>query len=305
MTPKYESFITDDGYLIEEDNYLETQTVAEGGDPQFELECLPEGKPGVMHDLITVKKISDDLLLKEGVPDESPDNIISVSETIRIWLQDAWDAISSDTGYNAKGKYYSDYIDVESFARMFLIQEYVKSYDCRSGSIFYHRDGMTDSDKLIAGPIWDLDNSLGANQKHKYQESVADRRSGEGAFLTEVPEYEIAIYLTLWKHEDFRNEVIRQYNLHQSAFDDLPAVVLQMISEIESSAEMNFGKVDEITDYNLHRYTEDTVHEPGTKYEQHMFATNDFRSDWADYSANLVTYVKARSLWFRDTYSYD
>ena len=303
ITPKYDSFVAADGYLIEEDNYLERLTVAEGGDPQFELEGMTGGGSAVSHyNLITVKKIGAELLMRDGAVDDSPENLTAVSDDIRIWLQDAWDAVRSDTGFNDKGGYYSDYIDLESFAKLFLLQEYVKNFDVCAGSLFFHRDGMTDADKLIAGPLWDLDNSLGSTLNNPDLGPAGDRRSGSGAFITEMTEYKTSVYKTLWKHEDFREEVVRQYNENRAAFDSLPDVVDSMAGEIEDSARMNFQKVN-MVDYNLQRYRKAVTLELGTEYEQHMLATKDFRNDWPRYVANLKTYVTARSLWFRNTYA--
>jgi hypothetical protein len=41
VTPKSDSFVTKNGFLIEQDNYMES-AVAEGGDPQFQLDGLKE-----------------------------------------------------------------------------------------------------------------------------------------------------------------------------------------------------------------------------------------------------------------------
>lgn len=159
VTPKTDSFVSKNGFMIEQDNYKE-DAVASGGDPQFTLTGLKEAttSDASHYNRITVKKMGDNLLLKDGVVDESAENMTHVAnDVIRPWLQDALNAILSETGYNDKGKHYSDYIDVESFAKMYLVHEYIKSYDVCAGSILFHRDGMTDADKLIAGPAWDID----------------------------------------------------------------------------------------------------------------------------------------------------
>ena len=301
ITPKYDSFVTDDGFMIEEDNYKEPE-VAEGGDPQFALEGL-NGHGSSDYNLITVKKMGNNLLLKDGVVDESPENLKAVAGTIQTWLQDAWDAIRSGTGYNSKGKYYTDYIDIESFAKMYLMHEYVKSYDVCAGSILFHRDGQTDADKLIAGPIWDLDNAMGSVQNNSNLGSVGDRRSGSGDFIPQIYEYKTSIFKTLYtKHEDFRAAVNYQYNKYHAAFDSLEADVDDMIGQIEDSAKMNHKKVIDITRYNLHIYSRKTTLEQGTDYEQKMLATTNSKTDWPNYAANLKTYIRARSLWFRNNY---
>ncbi|MBQ3708516.1 MAG: CotH kinase family protein [Clostridia bacterium] len=309
ITPKYDSFVAKNGYLIENDNYRETLSVAEGGDPQFELEGLEAGGYHIdsststdsKFNAITIKKIGDNLLMKDGVIDESPENVEAVAASIQAWLQDAWNAIKSDDGYNSKGKYYTEYIDIESFAKMYLLQDYVKSYDVCAGSIFFHRDGNMNSDKLIAGPLWDLDNAMGSTQSNNSLGSVGDRRSGEGAFMTEIVEYKTSIYKTLYKHQDFKNEVRRQYNIYSDTFNRLEGVLADMISDIRDSAKMNHIKVNDISGYNLHKYSRATQLGSGV-YLQNMLATTDSKTDWDAYAANLKTYVHTRTLWFADNY---
>ncbi|MBO4831760.1 MAG: CotH kinase family protein [Oscillospiraceae bacterium] len=310
VTPKTDSFVTKNGFMIEQDNYQEP-SVAQGGDPQFSL----EGLNGASNDwstsrynLITVKKIGDNLLKNEaGEVDDSPENTEAVAlNTIKPWLQDAWDAIRAADGYNSKGKYYTDYIDMESFAKMYLMHEYVKSYDVCAGSILYHRDGNTDADKLIAGPLWDLDNAMGATLQNTRlgladNRRDGDRRSGEGDFIANITEYKTSVYKTLSRHEDFMAEVYRQYNLHRAAFDSIAGDTSRMISDISASATMNHIKVDELWN-NDHKYSSPATLGSGV-YTQNYLATTDSRTDWPNYAANLITFITTRSLWFANNYS--
>jgi len=309
VTPKTDSFVTDDGFMIEQDNYLE-DSVAEGGDPQFKLTGLNESSGwSSAYNRITVKKMGDNLLMNDGVVDESPENMEAAAARIQAWLQDAWDAIRSDDGYNSKGKYYTDYIDIKSFAKMYLMHEYVKSYDVCAGSILFHRDGQTDADKLIAGPLWDLDNAMGS----VYQNSSlgkaddrrnGDRRSGQGAFIPNITEYKTSIYKTISKHADFMEEVYLQYNKHRSAFDGLETDVAGMIGTIEASAMMNHNKVNDLgtgSGRNNHYYRTNTTLGSG-QYQQVYQATTNSKTDWGNYAANLKTYIHTRSLWFSNTY---
>ncbi len=326
ITPKYDAFVPDDGFLVEEDNYKEAIPVGEGGDPQFELDGL-SGLVGLAQysnnsdwNVITVKKMGKTLLAKYDVLNEGdPEKMEAAADEIRIWLQQAWDAVRSDDGYNAEtGKYHTEYIDIESFAKMYLMLEYAKSYDVCAGSIFFHRDGQKDEDRLIAGPLWDLDNAMGSVQKNTRMETGTsiDRRSGKGAFLTEINTdtegYKTSVFRTLYdKHQDFRDEVVRQYNRYRAAFDELEAVAGRFMSDdgahaedsIAASARMNHIKVVDITDYNLHQCSRRTVlEEDDAVYRQVMLATADSASDWDCYAANLKTFIHARSLWFRSCY---
>ncbi len=132
---------------------------------------------------------------------------------------------------------------------------------------------------------------------------TGDRRSGEGEFISLVEENKTSVYKTLGRHADFMEEVYRQYEICRASFDELPAVTERMTAEIERSAMMNHCKVKDIqgTYKNLHKYSEETVLGSG-KYRQVYLATVDSETDWANYAANLKTYVTARSLWFSDRF---
>lgn len=77
---------------------------------------------------------------------------------ISTYWQEFEDALYSETGYNSQNKTISDYIDLESFAKAYLIQEWSANFDAGMSSTFLHKDV---DGKLIAGPIWDFNEALG------------------------------------------------------------------------------------------------------------------------------------------------
>ena len=320
ITPKTDSFVSKNGYMIEQDNYLEN-AVANGGDPQFNFCKAPDKINGwressgwtSAYNRITVKKIGDNLLKVDGVVDESPANLeAAANDTIKPWLKEAFEAILNNNGYNSKGAYYTDYIDIESFAEMYLMHEYVKSYDVCAGSILFHREGTSDADKLIAGPMWDLDNALGSTCRNDKLDKAddqrnGDRRSAQGDFIPLIdPDtiYKTSIYAELSQHEDFMREVKKQYNKHKSAFDNIANDTQQMINDIEASAKMNHIKVQDLTGtyVNVHKYAAAKTFGTGTQYAQSYKATTNSKTDWSNYADNLKTYITVRSLWFANNY---
>ncbi len=329
VTPKTDSFITDDGYLLEQDNYLEG--IENGGDPQFQLTGMNEVTGNTWwtsrYNRITVKDIGDNLLMVNGVVDETPENLNAVAQgTIKPWLQEAWDAIRStggtNSGTNTAGNPYTYYIDLESFAKMYLMHEYVKSYDVCAGSILYHRDGNTAAYKLIAGPLWDLDNALGSVYRNTYlgdadngsNTSADDRRSGYGDFISRIKEpiYKTSVYKTLRDCPGFMDEVYRQYNIHYADFQALEGYVDQMIIDIGDSARMNHIKVTDLgtsggTGNNHSFGSNTTLNPPNTsdRYKQVYLKTRNSTAplnNWDAYASNLQTFVHTRSLWFADNY---
>jgi hypothetical protein len=84
-------------------------------------------------------------------------------EYIAALFADMEEAIYSDTGYNKKGKHYSEYIDIESFAGVYTVQELMKNWDAYTSSVFFYKDADKNGEqaKIFCGPLWDLDNTLG------------------------------------------------------------------------------------------------------------------------------------------------
>ena len=83
-------------------------------------------------------------------------------EYIRSFVQDAEDAIYSETGCNAKGKHYSDYIDVDSLILAYLAQEISMNVDGTFTSFYLWKDSDKKGDgKLHFGPAWDFDLAYG------------------------------------------------------------------------------------------------------------------------------------------------
>ena len=89
-------------------------------------------------------------------------------EYIATLFADMEEAIMSDSGYNSKGKHYSEYIDIDSFASAYIMQELGRNFDAGSSSLYFYKDvdvnGVTS--KIYKGPLWDCDNTLGNIHKN-------------------------------------------------------------------------------------------------------------------------------------------
>ena len=59
------------------------------------------------------------------------------------------------TGYNEDtGKYFYDYVDMDSLVKVFLLQELSLNCDGFISSVYFYKDA---DGKMFAGPIWDQD----------------------------------------------------------------------------------------------------------------------------------------------------
>ena len=72
-------------------------------------------------------------------------------------------ALYSETGYNDEGVYYTEYCDLESLVKVYVVEEITKNWDAYIGSIFFYKDvdKNGETSKIYAGPVWDFDNTWG------------------------------------------------------------------------------------------------------------------------------------------------
>ncbi len=78
------------------------------------------------------------------------------------------EAIMSPTGYNRLGKHYSEYADVDSFVYAYIVAEFSRNYDAGSSSMYFYKDADKNGElsKIVKGPLWDCDNTIGNIHKN-------------------------------------------------------------------------------------------------------------------------------------------
>lgn len=122
-----------------------------------------------------------------------------------LWQQ-AEDAILSPDGKNALGRHYSDYLDMDSFVKMYIVQEFCKNVDSAMSSFYIYKEKGEDT-KFVASPIWDFDFALGHGvKKLGMSTSAVDKWFANCNYYPEDKyQKEIGtIYTYLWKQADFR-----------------------------------------------------------------------------------------------------
>lgn len=102
---------------------------------------------------------------------------------------------------------YKDYIDLDSFAKQFLIDKIVLEPDAMQMSAFYYKD--RNSDILKAGPLWDYDRAFGT--------ALPDYTAAIEAY----PDSMNAWYMPLYEDEEFFNKMMSYYEQLLPFFEDL------------------------------------------------------------------------------------
>ena len=128
-----------------------------------------------------------------------------------IYVQQFEDALYSATGYNSLGKHYSEYLDIESLAKTYLLSCFTGQNDFLDCSDYlnleptYDEGGKITGGKLKGGPAWDYDVSNYATDR-LYADKVSTNVNGNQAWISQ-----------LLKHGDFTDAL---YKLKTGAFAD-------------------------------------------------------------------------------------
>lgn len=166
---------------------------------------------------------------------------------IRNFVQEMEDAVYSETGYNAQGRHYSEYLDVDSVLLGWLVQEITENIDGAATSFYFYKDSdKTGDGRLHYGPVWDFDLAY-----MNFRNVMTDEAGGKHYSMN--PETLFALYrhssgeregllMKLWARDDL---ALRASVLYEERFDgfltELTAggTLAEMSAALTHSAEMN------------------------------------------------------------------
>ncbi len=162
--------------------------------------------------------------LKEAVDEDNPQAALSNFESKAAAFGNYLFNTDSSRITLAKLK---QYIDVESFAKWYLVNEYLSNVESYSTSWYWYCDGA--SDVLHLGPLWDFDTSQGINTTWNSSTVLFGKTYNR-------------IFRKLMSSPAFAGYVKQVYNQYRSAFSSLPSVISGLGSEISGAAENNYTK---------------------------------------------------------------
>ena len=277
MTPKKDLNVKDKGFMIDNDHIPADVD-------QFKIDGMHDML--LKHNRINIEEIGDDLV-EAGYGQAE----------IEAYVNEAFAAL---TKYDTED--YQNYFDIDSFAKLFLMVEVAKTYDCYAGNFLMRRDGIKPENKLIAGPAWDYDIAFGRTL-HKFlvwqTEPMQLNAEGwfndsVGALIVDEP---VSILQELGKHASFMREVARVYNENLALFEDLAANVDVQREAIRASALMNNVR------WGTHSLSADYLIAPNTmsllgtgKYALHYEVT----LTWDNYVNNVKEFCTKRVMWLTD-----
>ncbi len=170
------------------------------------------------------------------------------AQYIAALVNDFHSAVLQKDGISRKtGKYYAEYIDMDSFAKKIIVEEFTANFDVRAGSQFMYKDADSVDSRLYAGPGWDYDLTFGNKDdglRNPLKQDYVFRRSSDKVFL----------YHWLLTHGDFVSATRKLYDEvflpaaevlagRRKAPEGSPLRSVEAYqAQIEESAAMNFTR---------------------------------------------------------------
>lgn len=154
----------------------------------------------------------------------------SQAEYIQQYWQDFEDALFAENGYNDKGIYYADYIDLTSFADQWLMYELCGEQSIQ-GSVYYYKESDTQGDGLLhAAYVWDMENSFTKNPDVLYLSSNTNH-----VFQN--------YWGVLYSHDDFAQKVLEEW---ENTFSPIVSELLNASKQSDDTESLSILQTNQI-----------------------------------------------------------
>ena len=147
-------------------------------------------------------------------------------EYISGFYQAFEDAVMNGGTHPVTGKDYTEYVDLESLAKCFLMLELSQDGDAFQSSAFFYKPAG--EDKLYAGPLWDFDSAYGSYYKNFAVTDVVAGASILGRALQTIPSFQEALrtcYQDLYPMAETARGMAAQQGKMLSASQDMDHIL--------------------------------------------------------------------------------
>jgi len=165
---------------------------------------------------------------------------------IQDWMAEFEEALYANDYINSLGNRYTDYIDLNSFTDFLLINEFSKNSDGYKLSSYVHKDKDSKGGKLVAGPIWDFDQTYGVSlvcSNHIYT-GWTYLQNQDCWDLESMPMW----WQAMMEDEVFQNRLKCRWTEFRSTFmhtDSIVNWILQDTTYLSDAIARNFEKWDD------------------------------------------------------------
>lgn len=199
-------------------------------------------------------------------PDPPSDEQVSYMQST---MDDVIGTIKSGTKEEIESK-----IDVSTFVKFYLLNEFLKTVDFDFSSVFfYYKDG-----KLCAGPPWDYDLSTG-NVNKDFSARYASSYRTDGLFISSFN-----LYKWLCAKDWFNDLTKAEFIKHYSYFADIPAkdgVIESFYNTYEKVIKRNFKDAG----WKVNKYYVNVMKYPLDTFEENW----DFYVNWCKERVDWLT----------------
>lgn len=166
----------------------------------------------------------------------------SPSNTVLVRLNEVWQSVENallakDSVDPTTGKHLAELIDLDSWAKKYLVEEIFGSVDACLISQYFYSNMSEQTGIIFAGPVWDFDNSMGNRSDWR----LRSPKVCLGNQLHNEDGWTAPWFYELYKKDFFYNRIV---SLYQSEFmplleTEIPEKIKTYSEHIDEAAEMN------------------------------------------------------------------
>lgn len=208
-------------------------------------------------------------------------------------MQAFQDAVAAADGIHpVTGRHYSEYIDLNSFAQKYLVEEISKNYDGGVTSSYFYKPDNSVSEKIFAGPIWDYDVAFGnCNLDRIASNPIGITRLHDHVYGTEI-------FAQLYAQQDFYDHMVTMYENRALPYlnDLLDYRLEEMVLQSRDSVAMDRTRWE--TSENRYQYYQE--YDNSVRFLRHFIEQRrDFLSEvWLEgVSYHNLTFVVDNEVW--------
>lgn len=308
---------------VDEEDYL---NFVNGSQADFSFVCEIDNAPSADDFNITMGNKNKVTMKSPELSSSDPDY-----NAVKNYIKSKYDTMWSKLNGNASDV--NDYIDIESLAQVYLINEFGKNWDAGAGSFYFvFKPDENGKYKFFASPVWDYDNSLGnargvssdlnSLQIYDYEEPTgwfAKLKGGYGGpnFLSVVSKNDALIDMipTVW-FEQFVPAIENKLNGESLNNTELYSKDVYF-NFLKKSADLNYIRWEMVTDsswisnhtslressatYTYNEYGQVT----SVSYKQNSSDTQYTKYSFADEYQYMIDWANSRAAWMSNEYFKD
>ena len=138
------------------------------------------------------------------------------TEYIHDFCEKAEEALLSDDGRNSEGKSFDDYYDMNSLAKMYILQEYLQNFEVGASSCYFAKE--QNSELLVAVCPWDFDSCAGNYTDEEVGDLLSEKTRCLPTVLIDSKTCLPTVFALAFRHSSFRECVKSEWKENEQIF---------------------------------------------------------------------------------------